>query len=164
MKPKPRTVIIEQLSGINCKDLGNKRGSYTIDLSLRLPQIVCAKISRGCVAFHHRSLHRNTPGDIQSFQLKPIKSGFGYRYVFICNCNTAVQSLYYHAGRLCCRWCIPHALYASQTSSKRQRQVLQISRIESLLGDKRYSTYRRVRERLERKLGAKVMLAKALRG
>jgi hypothetical protein len=159
-----KAIVIENLPCINCKDLGDKRGTYTIDLSFRLPQVPGAKISAGSVTFYHRALHRNTTGDTQSFRLKPIKTGFGGpRYCFICcNCGIAVQTLYYHRGRLACRWC-HHALYASQTSSKRQRQVLQIARLESLLNDKAYSRYRSVRARLERKLGMKVMLAKALR-
>lgn len=158
-------IVIEKLPCIDCKDLGNKRGTYTIDLSFRLPQVPSAKISKGCVTFYHRSVHRGQLGDIQRFRLKAIRTGFGWRYVFVCDCGIAVASLYYHRGRLACRHrhC-HHLLYASQTSSKRQRQVMQISRLESLLGDKRYSRYRRVRAKLEQKLGAKVLLAKALRG
>jgi len=159
---KPATVI-EKLPSIECKELGNKRGTYTLDLSFRLPQVPSAKISKGCVTFFHKSLHRGQLGDTQQFQFKPIKVGFGVKYVFVCHCGKPVAALYYHRGRLACRWC-HHAIYASQTSSKRQRPVLQLSRLESLLGDKAYSRYKSVRARLERKLGHKVMLAKALRG
>ena len=154
-------VVIEKLPCINCKDLGNKRGTYTIDLSFKLPQVPSAKISKGCVTFFHKSLHRGQLGDTQQFQFKPIKTGFGWRYQFICDCRKSVQSLYYHRGRLACRWC-HHAIYASQTSSKRQRPVLQISRLESLLGDKAYSSYRSVRAKLEKRLGIKAMQHKAL--
>src|SRR5262245_28656449 len=134
---KPATVI-EKLPSIESRDLGSRRGNYSIDLAFKLPAIASAKLGHSGVTFFHKSLHRGQLGDQQFFSFRRIPTRFGYRTLFQCNCGKSVKALYFHHGRLACRWCCG-AIYASQTSSKTQRPVLQLSRLESLLGDKGYS-------------------------
>jgi hypothetical protein len=157
-------LIVEQLPSIDVKDLhapSRYNRTHVIDLSFRLPKVASAKVSATSVTFHHASLHRGQLGPTQTFQLKPIRTGFGIRHTFLCNCGRSVKRLYYHSRDLGCRRCI-NAIYACQAIDQRQRPILQLSKLESLLGDKAYRRYRRIRERLEKKLGHKAMLAKPL--
>jgi hypothetical protein len=114
---------------------------------LRYPFISNARLSAYVVEFAH------TRGRIQSFKLKAIKTGFGIRFAFICNCGKPVISLYYRYGNLSCRHCC-NVVYASQTCSKRQRSALQAIRIEHFLNNKR-GLFRHTRERLKKRLGEK---------
>jgi len=158
-------LIIEQLPSIQTTHLhipAMYNRTHVVDLSFKIPQVTSAKVCCSSVEFYHRPMHRGTIGPTQIFKLKPIRTGFGVRHTFLCMCGRSVQTLYYHARQLACRHCL-HAIPLSQTLGRATRPLLQISRLEALLGKKGYHRYSRVRERLEKKFGAKVMLAKALR-
>jgi hypothetical protein len=164
---RPPRPIAEQLPSVSVHDLPIPSAydykTYTMpNISLRYPQLAGVRLSFHAVEFQHPSLHRGQAGPKQTFRLKHIKTGFGIRHAFICACQRPVIKLYYLHRKLTCRRC--HDItYASRTCSKRQRPVLQISRIESFLNNK-LGLYRRTRERLEKKLGEKVMMAQGSLG
>jgi hypothetical protein len=120
-KGSPPRPIAEQLPRIDVQDLKISKDLYKVTtapwISLRYPFISNARLSAYVVEFAH------TRGRIQSFKLKAIKTGFGIRFAFICNCGRPVISLYYRYGNLSCRFCC-NVVYASQTCSKRQRSAL----------------------------------------
>jgi hypothetical protein len=159
-KGSPPRPLAEQLPSININNLKISKNLYTTVtapwISLRYPFISNARLSAYVVEFAH------TRGHIQSFKLKAIRTGFGIRFAFICNCGRPVIALYYRYGNLSCRHCCS-AVYASQTCSKHQRSILQAIRIESFLNNKP-RLLRRTRERLTKKLGQKVMMAQRSMG
>jgi hypothetical protein len=164
---RPPRPIAEQLPSISVNDLHisslDTFKNYVMpNVSLRYPYLSGVRLSVHVVEFQHPSLHRGQTGPIQTFRLKHIRTGFGIRHAFICTCQRPVIKLYYLHRRLACRRC-HDATYASRTCSKRQRPILQISRIESFLNNK-LGLYRRTRERLEKKLGEKVMMAQGSMG
>jgi hypothetical protein len=162
---RPPRPIAEQLPSINVNDLPVPRDykNYTLpNVSLRYPQLASVRLSFHVVEFQHPSLHRGQAGPIQTFRLKHIKTGFGVRHASICACQRPVITLYYLHRRLACRRC-HDATYASRTCSKRQRAVLQVSRIQSFL-DNKLGLYRRTRDRLEKRLGLKAMMAQGSLG
>jgi hypothetical protein len=142
--PRP---LAECLTRINVNDLSIPRGyqTYVADnISLRYPEITGLRLSAYWVEFHHS--HR-----IQTFDLKWIKTGFGYpRPAFICDCGRPVISLYLHHTNLACRRCA-NAVYASQTLNQYQRPALRTHRI------KQYLTFRpsltaKTKQRLQARL------------
>jgi hypothetical protein len=158
---RPPRPILDQLPSINVNDLPipppYDHKTYTLpNISLHCPQLANVRISFDAVEFYHPSLHRGVTGPVQTFRLKPIKTGWGVRHAFICTCQKPVIKLYCHHRHLACRRCT-NAIYASQTLGKRTRPILQISRIQSFLDNKQL--YLRTRKRLEEKLGHKVMMA-----
>jgi hypothetical protein len=163
---RPPRPIAEQLPAISVNELTITNPydykTYIADLSLKYPPLVGAKISYHVIEFHLASLHRDKPGPVFTFRLKHIRTGFGVRHAFICTCQRPVIKLYYLHRKLACRRC-HDATYASRTCSKRQRAVLQVSRIQSFL-DNKLGLYRRTRERLTKKLGEKVMMAQGSLG
>jgi hypothetical protein len=164
---RPPRPIAEQLPSISVNDLQIPSPydykSYTMpNISLRYPQLAAARISAQAVEFHHPSLHRGAVGPVQTFRLKPIKTGFGVRHAFICTCGRPVLKLYYRSRDLACLRCC-NAIYASQTLDQRSRPILQVSRIQSFL-DNKPRLFRRTRERLRKKLGEKVMMAQGSLG
>jgi hypothetical protein len=161
--------IVEQLPSISVNKLSIPSyydcNSYILpNISFRLPKLSSAKVSFNHVEFHHPSIFRGRPGLTQTFQLKHVKTGFGklndgtgIRHAFICACGKPVTKLYYLNGKLACRFCCK-ARYASQTLNKRTRPVLEATRIQSFL-DSRPRLFRRTRERLQKRLGEKIMMA-----
>jgi hypothetical protein len=124
--PRP---LAECLTRINVNDLKIPRDYETYiapDISFRYPEISGLGISAYMAEFHHN--HR-----IQTFRLKPIKTGYGYpRFAFICDCSRPVISLYLRNTNLACRRCTG-AIYASQTQGKQGRKALQSHRIKQYL-------------------------------
>ena len=124
--PKP---LAECLPRINVNDLKIPRDYKTYsapNISLRYPEISGLRLSAYMVEFHHN--HR-----IQTFELKWIKTGFGYpRPAFICDCSRPVISLYLRHANLACRRCC-QAVYVSQTLNQYQRPVLRTHRIKQYL-------------------------------
>jgi hypothetical protein len=163
---RPPRPIAEQLPQISVNDLQIPRDyrTYTApNISLKYPQIAALRMWYEAVEFHHPSLHRGQNGPAQIFQIKHIKTGFGIRHAFICaTCKRPVIKLYYRHRHLACRRC-QDAIYASQSIDQYSRPVLQASRIQSFL-DNKSRLFRRTRERLEKKLGHKVMMAQARLG
>jgi hypothetical protein len=136
-EPRP---LAECLPSINVNDLQipspyDYKTYILPNISLRYPQLASVRLSFHAVEFQHPSLHRGEIGPVQTFRLKHIKTGFGIRHAFICACQRPVIKLYYLHRKLACRRC-HDATYASRTCSKRQRAVLQVSRIQSFLDNK----------------------------
>src|SRR5262245_44705878 len=132
------------------------------DISLRFPQLAAAKVSRDCIELHLPSLHRGQLGPTQTFQLKHIRTGFGVRHAFICQCGRPVLKLYILNRYIACRRC-SNARYASQALDKRDRPILQAARIQSFL-DSKPRLFHRTQERLRKRLGEKVLMAQGSLG
>jgi hypothetical protein len=163
-KPKKGTSerpIVEKLPSISTKNLGvpspyDDKTYLMPNIAFRLP-IASARVNFNCVEFRHDPLHRGQRGRTQTFQFKHIRTGFGIRHVFICTCGRPVQKLYLFQLNLACRHCTG-ARYASQTVNQYDRPVLQASRIQSFL-DSKPRLLRRTRDRLQKRLGEKLMTA-----
>src|SRR5262245_53311023 len=157
-----RRPILEQLPSINCNHIKVPRDykTYLRDVSLRYGCIVGMRINWHTVEFTHKPLHRTDPAHTEAFKLRQIKTGLGgyFRHVFECSCGRGTVRLYVLHRHLACKRC-HRAISASQTLGKRTRPLLQISRIESILAKPRL---RNARARLTKKLGQKVLLARAL--
>src|SRR5262245_22975836 len=167
VKGAPPRPIVEQLSQIAIHvfpipSLYDDRTYILRNISLRFPQLAAAKVSRDCVEFHLLSLHRGQLGPVQTFKLKHIRTGFGIRRAFICACRRPVLKLYVLNRYIACRRC-SNARYASQSLDKRDRPVLQASRIAHFL-DSKSKLYQRTRERLRKRLGDKLMMAQGQLG
>ena len=161
-KGKSERPIVEKLPSISTKELRIPSPydykTYVLgNISFRLPQLASARINYNLVEFRQPPLHRGQEGPTQTFQFKHIKTGFGIRHVFICACGRPAQRLYLFYRNLACRHCLK-ARYASQTLDKRSRPILQAARIQSFL-DNKPRLLRRTRDRLQRRLGEKVMMA-----
>jgi hypothetical protein len=82
--------LVETLQAINVNDLQIPRDYKTYSaphISLRYPQISGVRLAYNFVEFHHS-------GRIQDFDLKWIKTGFGYpRPAFICECGRPVNQI-----------------------------------------------------------------------
>ena len=159
---RPPRPIVEQLPSISVNELPipsryDTKTYILRDLSLRFPQLAAAKVARDAVEFHLVSLHRSTIGPIQTFGIKPIKTGFCIRHAFIFDCGRGVIKLYVLNRWIACRRC-HGAINASQTLGKRTRPVLHATRIQSFL-DSKSRLFHRTQERLPKKLGEKVMRA-----
>jgi hypothetical protein len=164
---RPPRPIAEQLPSISVNDLHisslDTFKNYVMpNVSLRYPFLSGVRLSVHVVEFQLPSLHRGHTGPIQTFHLKHIRTGFGIRHAFICDCQRPVIKLYYLNRHLACRRC-HDATYVSRTLGKRTRPILQVSRIQSFL-DNKLGLYRRTRERLTKKLGEKVMMAQGSMG
>jgi hypothetical protein len=155
--------IAEQLPSISINDLGVPSPydykTYVLpNISFRYPHLASVKVSNRLAEFILPSLHRGeNKGPAYQFRLKPIRTGFGIRYAFVCHCQRPVIKLYHLHRQLACFRCC-RARYASQTCDKRSRPILQASRIQSFL-DNKPRLLRRTRERLQKRLGEKVMIA-----
>jgi hypothetical protein len=162
VKGAPPRPIVENLDSIAVHklpipSLSDDRTYRIPHISLTFPWLSACKVSRDCVELHIPSLHRNQLGPVQTFKLKHIRTGFGIRHAFICQCGRPVLKLYVLNRYIACRYC-HRARMASQTLGTGTRPVLQASRIESFLNHKQ-GLFRRTQERLRKKLGDKVMLA-----
>jgi hypothetical protein len=167
VKGAPPRPIVENLPAMAVHHLPipalNDSKTYAIPhISLKWPWLSACKISCQAGEFHLPSLHRSTLGPIQRFKLKHIRTGFGIRHAFICQCGRPVLKLYVLNRYIACRRC-SNARYASQTLDKRTRPALQASRIASFL-DNKSKLYRRTRERLRKRLGDKLMMAQGQLG
>src|SRR5262245_5800748 len=167
-KGKSLRPIADQLPSISVNELGipspHDYQTYILpNVSLRYPQLASIRLSINFVEFRHPSLHRGQEGPTQTFLLKHIRTGIGkhngcgIRHAFICICGRPVITLYYLHRNLACRRCY-NARYASQTLNKHTRPILQISRIASFL-DNKPRIFRRTRDRLQKRLGEKLMMA-----
>jgi hypothetical protein len=153
--------IVEKLPSVSTKELRipspyDDKTYILSNILFRLP-IACARVNFNLVEFRYPPLHRGQQGRTQAFNFKHIRTGFGIRHVFICTCGKPVQKLYCFHGNLACRHCTD-ARYASQTLDKRSRPILQASRIQSFL-DSKPRLFRRTRDRLQKRLGEKLMTA-----
>jgi hypothetical protein len=167
VKGAPPRPIVENLDSIAVHKLpipvlSDARRYVIPHVSLTFPWLLACKVSRDCVELHIPSLHRNQLGPVQTFKLKHIRTGFGIRHAFICQCGRPVLKLYVLNRYIACRRC-SNARYASQTLDKRDRPVLQASRIAHFL-DNKSKLYRRTRERLRKRLGDKLMMAQGQLG
>jgi hypothetical protein len=168
VKGAPPRPIAEQLPQIAVHLLPipstNDRRIYTLPhVSLRWPHISTCRFTCDEVEFHHEPLHRGTLGEVQTFQLKHIRTGFGIRHAFLCNdCGRPVLKLYYRNHHIACRYC-HNAIMASQALNQHDRPVLQATRLASFL-DNKPRLFHRSQERLKQKLGDKVMLAQRMLG
>jgi hypothetical protein len=161
-KGAPPRPIAEQLPSINVNELPipslyDHKTFTAPHISLRYPHIAGARLSSQAVEFILPSLHRGQTGPSQTFQLKHIKTGFGIRHAFICNCQRPVIRLYCYHRNLACRHCT-RVRYASQSLNKQTRPILQANRIQSFL-DNKPRLLRRTRDRLQKRLGEKAMMA-----
>jgi hypothetical protein len=161
-KGKSERPIIEKLPSISTKELGIPSPydykTYVLgNIVFRLPQLAGARLNYNLVEFRHPPLHRGQHGPIQTFQFKHIRTGFGIRHVFICSCGRPVQKLYVFYRNIGCRHCLK-ARYASQACNQHMRPVLQASRIQSFL-DNKPRLFRHTRDRLQKRLGEKLMMA-----
>src|SRR5262245_13796443 len=90
-KPRKSTKpILESLPAVSVNTFKisslytNKRA---IIKPLQIPDIAAVKVSATHIDFHFTSLHRGIEGPIQRFNVKPIKTGWGVRFAFVCNCG-----------------------------------------------------------------------------
>jgi hypothetical protein len=132
--PRP---IIEKLDGIAAHELpissiSHGKTATLPNISLRYPWLAAVKLAHDAVEFHQPALHRGTTGIVQQFGIKQQKVGFGIRYLFVCDCGRVVWKLYCLHRHIACR-CCHNATYASDNSNKKQRIVLQLTRIQSFL-------------------------------
>jgi hypothetical protein len=162
-KGKSEKPIVEKLPSISTKELGvpspYDHKTYILgNIVFRLPQLASARLNYQLIEFQHPPLYRGQQGPTQTFQFKHIRTGFGIRHVFICcHCGRPVQRLYLFLRNLACRHCLG-GRYASQTVNQHDRPTLQASRIQSFL-DSKPRLSRRTRDRLEKRLGQKLMMA-----
>ena len=133
-------------------------GKRAIIRPLKIPNIVAFKVTLTHVEFHLKSLHRGIEGPIQRFNVKPIKTGWGIRYAFICNCGKGCIKLYLHHGSLLCRHCT-RARYVSQAITPRRRPLLQASRLQAFLDSR--PKLKHARKQLEQRLGIKLIQAQS---
>src|SRR5262245_39200372 len=92
VKGAPPRPIVENLDSIAVHklpipSLSDEKRYIIPHVSLKWPWISACKVSRDCVEFHLPSLHRNQLGPVQTFKLKHIRTGFGVRHAFICQCG-----------------------------------------------------------------------------
>jgi hypothetical protein len=148
--PRP---IAEELSQINVNDLHIPRDHKTYsapNISLRYPQLSGLRLTCNAVEFTHA-------GRTQTFQLKPIKTGFGYpRFAFVCDCGRAVIKLYWRHANLACQHC-QNAIRASQALGKRTRPLLKAVRLQTFLDHKTH-LHKRTRQRLLKRLSDEALL------
>jgi hypothetical protein len=155
--------IVELLPAINVKDLrinslNQHKERILRDVSLRWPFLAGIRFNWDSVEFYLPSLHRNQLGAVFEFKLIHIKAGTSgsYRHAFICQCGRAAVKLYERHRRIACKEC-HGAVWSSQTIGPRMRPILQASRIQSFLDNKRLM--HKTKERLRKRLGDKLMLA-----
>jgi hypothetical protein len=153
--------ILEQLPCISVNQLRicslSPDKTYIIRNQIKWPFVASIKLAWDFIEFHLPSLHRGQLGPMQSFAIKPIKTGFGIRHAFVCNCGEGVLKLYHHNRRIACRYC-HRGRYASQAITANSRPSLQAARIQHFL-DNKTRLLHRTRERLQKRLGANVMIA-----
>lgn len=167
VKNAPPRPIVEQLPAIPVRLLKIPPPSdgkvYTMpNVSLRWPFLSALRLSHEAVEFRQVPLFRRGEGTTQTFGLKHINTGIGIRHAFLCNCGRAVEKLYYLHHYLACRRC-HNAVNASQVLGKRTRPILQAIRIQSFL-DSKPRLFRKTRERLQKKLGEKLLMAQGRLG
>ena len=139
-EPRP---IVESLPSINVNDLKIPRSYDTLTLpniGLRYPQLASMRLTYHSVEVTHCT----------SFNLKPIKTGFGYpRYAFVCDkCQQPRIKLYFRYGNLNCRRC-SNAIHASQACDKHTRPALQMTKLGNFLT---WSMSQRNRQRIQARL------------
>src|SRR5262245_49767678 len=167
-KPRRSTrPILEQLPAVTTTELRISSlysGKHAKLKPLKIPNIAGVKVSLTHATFEFQSLHRGQRGRTETFRLKPIRTGFGtFRHCFHCNtCGRPIVRLYYFHNTLMCRWCC-NGRHASQAIDQRERPFLQAHRIQSFL-DTKSRIYQHVRERLTKKIGEKLMIAKGRMG
>jgi hypothetical protein len=165
-KGAPTRPIIEKLDGIAAHELpisSISRGKTATlpNISLRHPWLAAVRFAHDAVEFHLPSLHRSTTGPVQQFGIKAQKVGFGTRYFFICDCGKPVWRLYHLHRRIACRVC-HGATYASHNATKKQRVILQLTRIQSFLDNAKLT--KRSRDKLIAKYGHKALMAQCKYG
>ena len=164
-KPRKSTrPILEQLPSVSVNTFKISSlftGKSAIIRPLRIADIIAVKVSLTHVDFHLKSLHRGVEGPVQRFNVKPIKTGWGIRYAFICNCGKGCIKLYLHHGSLMCGKCCNGRL-ASQAISRPSRPALQALRLADFLDSK--PLWRQAKERLRKRFGDKVLRAQGKLG
>ena len=156
-KPRRSTKpILETLPSVSVYELricSLYNGKTDILKPLKIPDITAFKVTLTHVEFHLKSLHRGVEGPVQRFKVKPIRTGFGIRHAFVCNCGKGALKLYYWQRSLLYRWCCGNR-HASRAISRQSRPVLQAARLEVFLNK---PIWQRTRERLEKRFGHKLM-------
>jgi hypothetical protein len=127
--------IVEQLPSINVNDLRAPKDYQTYVMSgasLRWPFLSCIRVSCAAAELTLPSPFRGREPKILIFKLKPIYTGIGIRYAFICQCGKPVIKLYWYNNIIACKRCC-NARMASQACSQDNRSVLEATRIASVL-------------------------------
>jgi len=160
-KPRRSTKpILETLPAVTTTELriySIYQGKRATIKPLKIPNIEGVKVGPLSVEFHFRSLHhrRGEKGRTETFRLKPLR---GIQYAFLCNSRgRAIMRLYHVHNSLLCRHCFP-SRYASQAISRTSRPVLEATRIQSFLNNKK-RLFHKTQERLRKRLGEKLMRA-----
>jgi len=157
-KRKPRP-IAETLPAINIVELPIPRDSNIRTLpniSFKYPFLASARLTWDAAEFNYPALHRGKPGRKQTFEVYPVRVGYGTRYYFRCDCGKRAAKLYLHNAELACKHC-HRVRMASQAITRRARPILQAARLESFLSNK--PRLRQAQERLRKRLGDKIMTA-----
>lgn len=157
VKPEPKP-IAEQLPRIDIAELRIPRDckTYTLpNVSLRYSFIVGMRLSYQQVEVTHRPLHRGQLGRTQTISLKAIRTGFGHRYCFVCQCGRAVKKLYLRHGRLACRRCVG-AIHACQALGKHTRPILQQARAQAFI-DAKARKYKKTIDYLSKRFGRDIL-------
>ena len=134
-EPRP---IVELLQCVGIDDLcrlkvfpQHRHGRSTMAAAFKYPFLKRLVITRQNIDFEHVS------GYTQTIALHWIRCGLGNeRPIFVClECSCGARKLYFHHGRLACRFCA-NAVYASQLCSKQSRPALQTIRLRHFLEHK----------------------------
>lgn len=163
-KPRRSTKpILESLPSVNVnvfKISSLFTGRRVIIKPLKIPDIAAFKVTGTHIDFHLKSLHRGIAGPVQRFAVKPIKTGWGMRFAFVCNCGKGTIKLYLHNRRLMCRFCC-NGRYVSEAISRQSRPQLTALRVENILTK---PLWQRTRERLLKRFGPKLLRAQGAYG
>src|SRR5262245_6785961 len=151
LRPRP---IAELLPSINIAALRIPTDDriYTLPnaaFSFPIPNLATIRLSRDGIEFNYRPLHRGQLGRRQVLQIKPLRVGYGTRYLFQCDCGRGAYKLFFHNTVAACKTC-HRVRYSSQSITPRNRPVLQASRLQNLLENAQL--YQRTKERLTKKL------------
>src|SRR5262245_20175720 len=160
LRPRP---IAEKLPQININKLTIPIDDKVYVLpnaafAFPIPRLATVRLSCDCIELNYKPLHRGELGRRQVFQIYPIKTGYGIRFSFQCDCGKGALKLYHHDTRLACKHC-HRVRMASQTLGKQSRPLLQAIRLESFLTNK--PKLRQAKERLKQKLGEKALMAQS---
>jgi hypothetical protein len=154
--------IAETLQSIRICDLRicslSPDKTYTIGTQIKWPFVASIKLGWDFIEFHFPSLHRGQLGPVQTFQVKPLKTGFGVRHAVICECGKSTTKLYCIQRHLACARC-HRVRYASQKLGSKTRPILQASRLQAFLDSR--PKLKHARQRLEQRLGLKLMQAQS---
>src|SRR5262249_24033429 len=154
--------IAEKLPRINISDIKipTDSRSYTLpNIAFKYPFLAAARLTRDAIEFHFPSLHRSQLGRTQTFQIYPVRVGYGIRYYFRCDCRRGAMKLYLCNAYLACKHS-HHVRMACQAATPRPRPILLAAKLQSIIENA--PLYKRTREHLIRRFGEKVLMAQRL--